>query len=456
MAMVLVNYRLICNLLSDSETSLYVVAVGLTNLGTLVTGSALGSVLLRHLSPGRDDHSVTDFRILLTRVSILAFTTWLAFSVGSRLLLRAFPNLLGQPVDSVFWTLVFWTGFRCIITLLSECFRARNQFGKASLFGGLQEGPVANVAMTAYLVLVQGSSQSCSSVMTIHLCVTSIISAIAAFFLYQRLRESPHSSPVEPNTVLDFDEEGPVRVSNSSGATPTYLSLISESLKILVSQMALYGLLVFETLLVGRYCSDIQVGAWGAIRRLINAVSAPLMLINNAIPSFVAELLASDDRSRLEKLLRTTSTLALPPALGAMFVLWVAGDQILALFDPSFVLGTGPLLVLSFANVVFVAAGSAGLTLRMANRLGKATFVTLVAIVIYLAIAPMIIAKYQLWGAACTAAILVIILNIVTTLIVHSIFAIWCLPILNPFEVSNMTRQIYQSRKTQANKNTLS
>jgi len=51
-----------------------------------------------------------------------------------------------------------------------------------------------------------------------------------------------------------------------TGSTPVRAnqerSLLSESLMVMISQMSIFGLVEFETLLIGRYCDDSQVGAW--------------------------------------------------------------------------------------------------------------------------------------------------------------------------------------------------
>jgi len=112
-----------------------------------------------------------------------------------------------------------------------------------------------------------------------------------------------------------------VETPTSTGSIPVRgnqeRSLLSESLVVLVSQMSIFGLVEFDTLLIGRYCDDSQAGAWGAIRRLITVVSAPLLLVNAALPGFIAELHSQGEKIKLEKILRAASTLATPPAIVA-------------------------------------------------------------------------------------------------------------------------------------------
>ena len=54
-----------------------------------------------------------------------------------------------------------------------------------------------------------------------------------------------------------------------------------------------------------------------SVRRLITVVSAPLLLVNAALPGFIAELHSQGEKIKLEKILQAASTLATPPAIVA-------------------------------------------------------------------------------------------------------------------------------------------
>ncbi|MCC9654434.1 lipopolysaccharide biosynthesis protein [Rhodopirellula halodulae] len=215
----------------------------------------------------------------------------------------------------------------------------------------------------------------------------------------------------------------------------------------MISQMAVFGLVEFETLLVGRYCTDVEVGTWGAIRRMISLVSAPLLLINAAVPTFIAELYSAGDLKQLQRLLRTTSTIATPPALIAFLLFLFFGDAVLSVFDPDFAVGATSLCLLGAANVVFVGAGSAGLTLRMTNRLGVTTVTTVLLAIAYVFTAPWVIQTYQLFGAACMAALMICARNVISMLIVRWQIKIWCTPTTDLRGMLELSKRILNRKK---------
>lgn len=430
MVSVLLNFRMICKVLPDEQLSLYVVAAGATSLGTLIAGAGLATVMLRRFSPKKaDEQQVEDRAGLLKKILTIASVTWAvtAFSLFAVLYVR--PNLLGRSMTTVIIWILLWMAARCAITLLTEAFRGIQRFSMAAAFGGLQEGPLVNISMFVLLYAFGSHLAEASSVMMLHVLTTTVISGVGLVLVTRSLKR--------------------VVVSPATGghSLPTTKSLLSESMKVLVSQMAIFGLVEFETLLVGRYCSDVQIGAWGAVRRLIAVVSAPLLLINAAIPTFVAELHQSGERSRLERLLRTASSVATPPAVIAFTAILLFGKTILTSFDPAFESASTCFAMLAAANIIFVAAGSAGLTLRMTNHQGWATASTLVLAGVYVLIAPWVIQHYSLFGAAVLAAAMIVLRNVIATLLVRRFLNIWCIPSFNAKEIREFIKMLKNRRR---------
>ena len=74
--------------------------------------------------------------------------------------------------------------------------------------------------------------------------------------------------------------------------------MLREGGPIFVSQLTVIGFVQFETLLVGIFAGPADIAAYGAIRRMMTIVGAPLLLINSALPTFVADLF---DQKKMEK-----------------------------------------------------------------------------------------------------------------------------------------------------------
>ncbi len=433
----LINYRLVCHVVPEEQVAVYVVAVGIAGLGSLVCGAGLGSVLLRRLSWARQYGDAIDCQRLLRLAIGMATISWVLFSVSLLVALYFYPDFFRRPVLPVVGVLIGWIAARCLLTLVTEALRGLQLFWLAALSGGQQEGPIVNLLITVLLVALGDSVQNARQILVIHLSVTVVATTL---FLAIGIRSIRSVSRLSLGTTkaATLEPNRPCTVG----------SLLGESMKVLVSQLSIFGVVELETLLVGRYCNDIEVGAWGAIRRLISLVSAPLLMINAAIPSFVAELHSQGDKQKLERLLRAASTVSSPPAILGFVFLYLFGDNVLAFIDPSFAAGWSSLAILAAANIVFVAAGSAGLALRMTDKQGLTTVTTILLAVAYLIVAPMAISRYGLLGAATMASIMIIFRNVIATMIVRVVLGIWCIPSRRVDDIRQLAQQVFRKRKS--------
>ena len=415
-AAVLINFRLIVGQLDDAETSTYVVAAGLTSLSTLFATGGLASAVLRRVAGNNAGGVPRLKRDLLRRVAGLIAVYALLVLLGVWFFLTWRPDYFGRPLRPYLPILAGWIISRVALSIMTEAARGMQQYGLASMTGGQKEGPLVNFAVM--LCLIGGSTwiDTPTEVFGIHVGCTAAIAVAGVLLLWRTDRQM--SRLVTQVSTEDAPNEEVKR-----------LDLMAEGFKVLVSQIAILGLVEIETLWIGRYCSDREIAAWGVIRRLMEVVSGPLLLINAAIPSFVAELIAADRMKDLRRLLQSTAAAATPVALVGFVMLYFFGGYLLALYDPTYVgVGRVPLLILTAANVFFVAAGSAGLTLRMANHQGWATTTTVALAGLYLIIAPTAMKQYGLLGVAIMSATLIVLRNGIATLLVRHKLGIWCTP----------------------------
>ena len=421
MALFIINYRLACDVLPAEEVSRYVVAIGVVSLLSLISGLGLPQVVLRRVSHnvvggGRVPPAavVTESLIYITAATLIT----IAVMIG---LLSWDPLIFGKPLRPLQWTIAGWIIVRTGGALVSEIFRGMQRFGIAAMGGGQQGGLIANALLTAILYFAGDRFADAAELIAVQVVIAAIFLIFASVVCAFNLIQFSVPQPEPPD------------------ATPPR-SMLAEGGKVLVSQLSVMGVVEYETILVGRSCSDVEIVAWGAIRRLITLVSAPLALINAAIPSFIAELYGRGELQKMERLLRLTSTLATPPALIAMVATWGFGERIMTIFREDLGFAAGQLVCLCAANVVFVAAGSAGLTLRMTDHQGWTTTTSIVLSVLYVFAAPAIVEEYQLWGAAVLAAGLIVLRNIISTLLARYVVGVWCIPTWRVGDVKELSR----------------
>ncbi len=424
----LFNYHLICGKLSTEELSLYVIVSGLCGLGTLICGGAFAAVTLRHFGSSGVSLATVDRADILRKVLFQSALTCLLAGAASYALLDYRPLLLGRSIDTVAPLAMAWIVARSLCLIIAEAVKGLQQFAVSSMIGGLQEGILVNLALSIVLVAEAGSIQSTFHLLCVHLGLTLVALLTGISWLLTRAALSKTA--------------GLQRVG--------FGQLAWEAAKILVNEMVGKGLIEYETLLVGRYCDNTSVAAWGAVRRLGQIIKSPLLLINASLPSFIAELYASKDMIRLEKLLRGASTIALPIGLIVLAVFVFFGKQILSLFHPDFTSAYQPLLVMALANVAFIAGGSASLTLTMTNKQGAFTLASTLIAVLYCLAAPRLIFEHGLLGAASAGAALTIVLNVVATLIAKRSVGVWCSPIWRSGEMLVAFRTVGQSFRKRA------
>ena len=411
---VLLNYRLIVALLDESETSTYVVAAGLTSLATLACTGGLASAVLRRVAGSGGEARPRLSVDLMRRVGTLTAVYCVIVLTSVWIFLSYRPDYFGRPLAGYLPVLAGWILARVSLAIMTEAARGMHCYGLASMTGGHKEGPLVNFAVTIGLLVGWKIIDDPTDVFLLHVACTAVIAMIGVAMLYRTDRIA-----ADENDAGDRQSEEPVR----------YRSLVSEGAKVLISQLAVMGLVEIETLWIGRYCDDREINAWGVIRRLMEVVSGPLLLINAAIPSFVAELYAAGRTDALRRLLQSTAAAATPVALLGFITLYFFGGSFLASYDPAYVeVGRVPLLILTAANVFFVAAGSAGLTLRMANHQGWATTTTVLLAGVYFVIAPAVMQRFGLMGVAVMSASLIVLRNGIATLLVRSKLGIWCTP----------------------------
>jgi len=90
-------------------------------------------------------------------------------------------------------------------------------------------------------------------------------------------------------------------------------------------------LLSADVLILARLGSPGEVALYGFVSKLVTFVVMPLLIVNLVLPPIVAEMYAQGRTGRLERTLRTFSTLAGVPSLLVLIVFMLLGGPILGL-----------------------------------------------------------------------------------------------------------------------------
>ena len=172
-----------------------------------------------------------------------------------------------------------------------------------------------------------------------------------------------------------------------------------------VSGSALLLLSQADILVLGIFRPAAEVAIYGAASTLVALVAMSLVIVNAVIPPIIAELYSQNKRAELEKLLRTTASVAGIPTLGVLVLFIFQGDHLLALVYGEYYAEGGLILtILSVGQLVNVFTGSCGITLTMTGNQTTMMMITLVIGAFTVALALALGSQYGAIGVAVAAA----------------------------------------------------
>lgn len=128
-----------------------------------------------------------------------------------------------------------------------------------------------------------------------------------------------------------------------------------------------------DILLLGHFTDDTTVGIYSIAAKLSDIIPFSLILFQNVFSPLYARYHSTGQLQRLQALLRRGVRLSLLLALPIALALLLGGRYILGWFGPEFPAGYGVLLILSPAQLVFMAIGPLAFLLMMIGQ-GRATF----------------------------------------------------------------------------------
>jgi O-antigen/teichoic acid export membrane protein len=329
--------------------------------------------------------------------------------------------------------IVAWIGLAGLSQLTGEVFRGFENFRWSAFLSGQNGGMISNVGVLTIVVFVSFLRPlDLRFVFAAHIVAVSIPLAAGLWVLFQTYQRL--GRPLRNDVQADA-ELPPI----------TAPGLMQQSAPLMVTRTFAVCLTHVDVFLLSGLAPSEEVAIYGAIRRLMALVAAPILLVNVVLPSFVADLYAQHRKGDMERLLRSTATLAGIPALLALFLIIAFPVPILGtLFGPEYAPGSTALVILASANVVFVLCGSSDLALMMSGRQGKLLRVSLATGVTYLLVSPWFIAEYGMYGAATASAVLIIAHNVLAMASVKRYVGVWSAASASPTLLRSTLRVLWR------------
>jgi O-antigen/teichoic acid export membrane protein len=356
---VLVN-ALIARMLSPEETGLFLIALSMVTVTTVLADFGLSKTLLR-VVPDAMVHGDSGRAMSHIR-HVFVVGGWSGILVAALLASPAGVFLAGklshgELLGSLMPLVALWLIVTLLIFLLAETCRAFHHIGLAILLGGVLTG-LGNILLigamlsAAWLLSVPVDLEG---VLWMFILSGLILAAMALARLRARFKVWGES------------------------VTGSLSALFSMAWPFWLSNAAMILLMHAEIAILGYLRSPEEVASYGLVARLAILVSFPLLIANSVLPPLISELHASRDIDRMERMLRGVAGLTTLLSLVLFIGLLLFGEPLSGLLFGSYYSGNWNILMILASGWLFhVWAGSGGFVLSMTDNQHTMMRITLI------------------------------------------------------------------------------
>jgi len=155
-----------------------------------------------------------------------------------------------------------------------------------------------------------------------------------------------------------------------------------------------------DILLVGALLTAVDAGTYNVVLVLISITWIPLLSFNQLLPPVASDLYADDQMETLNAVYSSATRLIVTTVLPFLAVLGVYGEQLLAVFGPTYVRGYVPLVVYLGGVFVGSAVGATGWLLMMTDHQYARMLLDWILAVLNVALTYAFTVRFGLVGAA--------------------------------------------------------
>ena len=316
-----------------------------------------------------------------------------------------------------------WMAIAVVQEITAETFRGFHDIRLATLLGGLATGGKSGGVIMRVLLLgilallwVRSAETSLATVLLVSIGSGSASVVLSLWLLYGKVSSLGSSEGTQ--------EEEPVSAKE----------VLEDAIPFLAIALTSFVLLSADIWILGALGSGTDVAVYGAASKLVTFVAMPLLIVNLVLPPIVAEMYARGQTGRLERTLRTFSTLAGFPSLLILIVFMLLGGPILGLIYGEQLFPSGSLAIhqgaivlvlLSAAKLTAVWSGSCGLVLQFTGHQTSMLRVSLLTSPLFFAIAILATQRYGPVGVACAAALTTALQNVIMVLLARKKTGMW-------------------------------
>lgn len=233
-----------------------------------------------------------------------------------------------------------------------------------------------------------------------------------------------------------FGCSGILSVSSAKGMKTS--ALLGISLPMLLSSSMNVVMRWMDTIMLGMFKTEQEVGIFGVALKLADATSLVLFAVNAiAAPKF-AELFGRGDLDGLRKAVSQATKLVFWASLPVFVLIGCFPSFLLSIFGPEFREGTFALLMLTSGQLISAISGSVGSLLQMTGRQKLYQNIIVFATVLKVVLNLILIPRYGINGAAFSGMFSVALINLVS--VVYSKRSLMLSTLYVPFITKRFSR----------------
>ncbi len=426
----IVTNGLLARLLSPQELGAYFLALSIVSLGAVVGSMGLPKTVVRLVAENMGlDRSGRTRRAIRTVLGLGVLGTLgvgLAYLLAGDLVGELFQPQYSSLLVGVTGLMAGWIAIAVIQEITAETFRGFHDIRLATLLGGLATGGksggvIMRVLLLGIVVLlwVRSAETNLATVVLVSIGSGSVSVVLSLWLLYGKVSSLGPSGGAQ-------EEEEPVSAKE----------VLDDAIPFLAIALTSFVLLSADIWILGFLGSGTDVAVYGAASKLVTFVVMPLLIVNLVLPPIVSEMYARGQTGRLERTLRSFSTLAGVPSLLVLGVFMLLGGPILGLVysKPIYYSDTAVLvlLILSTAKLTAVWSGSCGLVLQFTGHQMSMLRVSLLTSPLFFVVAILATQRYGSVGVACAAAATTTLQNVIMVLVAKRKTGMWTHVSLSP------------------------
>ena len=421
----IVTNGLLARLLSPQELGAYFLALSIVSLGAVLGSMGLPKTVVRLVAENMGlDRSGRTRRAIRTVLGLGVLGTLgisLAYLLAGDLVGELFQPQYSSLLVGVTGLMAGWIAIAVVQEITAETFRGFHDIRLATLLGGLATGGKSGGVIMRVLLLgilallwVRSAETSLATVLLVSIGSGSVSVLVSIWLLYAKVSSLGSSQ----GTQMEEEEE-PVNAKE----------VLEDAIPFLAIALTSFMLLSADIWILGALGSGTDVAVYGAASKLVTFVAMPLLIVNLVLPPIVAEMYAQGRTGRLERTLRTFSTLAGVPSLLVLLVFMLLGGPILGLVysKPIYYSGTAVLvlLILSAAKLIAVWSGSCGLVLQFTGHQTSMLRVSLLTSPLFFVVAILATQRYGSVGVACAAGLTTTLQNVIMVMLAKKKTGMW-------------------------------